>query len=99
MYDKKNILLYYFDITKENGFDKEVNSPYYNDLYLDIVLKNNNIRILDEDELELALKEKNINNEDYELAINTKNKLINSLKNNSNKFINFDFINYLNKFM
>ena len=93
--DKKNIILYYFDITKENGFDKHYNSPFYDDLYLDVVLKDSNIRVLDEDELKIALEENNINNEEYELAINTKNELIKSLKNNTNKFMKIDFIKYL----
>ena len=92
---KRQIILYYFDITKENGFNKEINSPYYNDLYLDVVLEDGSIRVLDEDELEMALKEKNINKEEYELAINKKNELIESLETNTNKFMKIDFIKYL----
>lgn len=87
--------MYYFDITRQNGFDKQVKSPYYDDLYLDVVLKDKNIRVLDEDELEIALEEKNINKEEYELAIKTKNELIKSLKNDTNKFMKIDFIKYL----
>lgn len=93
--NKKQIILYYFDITKENGFDKEINSPYYNDLYLDVVLEDGSMRVLDEDELEMALKEKHINKEEYKLAINKKNELIKSLKTNTNKFMEIDFIKYL----
>lgn len=93
--NKKHIVLYYFDITKKNGFDKEINSPYYDDLYLDVVLKEGSIRVLDENELEIALEEGNINKDEYDLAINTKNELIKSLKSNTNKFMKFDFIKYL----
>lgn len=93
--NEKHIILYYFDITKKNGFDKEINTPYYEDLYLDVILKNNNIIVLDEDELETALKEKNINKDEYELAINKKNQLIKSLKSNTNKFMKLDLIQYL----
>lgn len=93
--NKKHIVLYYFDITKKNGFDKEKNSPYYDDLYLDVVLKDGTIRVLDEDELEIALEERNINKDEYDLAINKKNELIKSLKNNTNKFMKFNFIKYL----
>ncbi len=93
--NKKQILLYYFDITNKNGFDKEANSPYYDDLYLDVILKDSEIRVLDEDELETALKEKNINKAEYDLAINKKNELIESLKSNTNKFMKFNFIKYL----
>ena len=93
--DKKNIILYYFDITLENGFDKKLNSPYYEDLYLDVILKDNDIKILDKDELDSALERKHINEKEYTLAINTKNKLIESLNKNTNKFINIDLIKYL----
>lgn len=37
----KERLLYYFDITLGNGLDEETNIPYYNDLYLDVVVRNN----------------------------------------------------------
>lgn len=94
--NKKQIILYYFDITKKNGFDKEINSPYYYDLYLDVVLKDGEIRVLDEDELENALKERNINKSEYNLAINKKNELIKTLENNTNRFMRFNFIKYLN---
>ena len=93
--NKKHIILYYFDITNKNGLDKEINSPYYEDLYLDVVLKDGNIRILDEDELENALEEKKINKDEYDLAINKKDELIESLKSNTNKFMKIDFIKYL----
>ena len=34
--DKKEIILYYFDITLQNGFDSLYDSLYYDDLYLDV---------------------------------------------------------------
>ena len=58
--DKKEILEYYFDITYKNGLDEESNIPYYDDLYLDIIVKKNKIEILDEDELQEALNNKEI---------------------------------------
>lgn len=93
--NQKHVILYYFDITLKNGFDKEINSPYYEDLYLDVVLKDGNIKILDEDELKMALEEKNINKHEYGLAINKKNELIKSLKSNTNRFMKIDYIKYI----
>lgn len=93
--NKKHTLLYYFDITKKNAFDKQVNSPYYDDLYLDVVLKDGNIRVLDEDELKKALEERCIDKEEYDLAIHKKDELIKSLKSNKNKFMKIDFMKYL----
>ena len=49
--DKKEIILYYFDITLQNGFDSLNDSLYYDDLYLDVVKQDENIDVLDEDEL------------------------------------------------
>ena len=93
--DKKEIVEYYFDIIKESGITEE-NVPYYKDLYLDVTIqKNGDINILDEDELEQALKEEKITNEEYNLAIEEKNKLLEEIKNNTNKLLNKDISRYL----
>jgi len=78
IYDNnENIIEWYFDITQINTID-ENNNPYCDDLYLDIVLKpNGEIIILDEDELKEALNGKKITKEEYEMAYNVKNNLIN----------------------
>lgn len=93
--DKKEIILYYFDITLKNGFDKTENSAYYDDLYLDVVKINNDISILDKNELDEALEENNINSDEYRLAINVKDKLVNEILNNTNKYMKIDFLKYL----
>lgn len=93
--DKKEIILYYFDITLHNGFDSLKDSLYYDDLYLDVVKQDKNISVLDEDELIEALENGKINKNEYELAIIKKNELIDSLNNNNNKYIKIDFLKYL----
>lgn len=93
--DKKEIIEYYFDIIKESGIDEETKIPYFMDLYLDITLFGDRIRILDEDELEKALEENDITQEDYELVLKTKDKLINELKNKTNKYLLLDLNKYL----
>jgi predicted RNA-binding protein associated with RNAse of E/G family len=71
MYDEnKKLIQYYIDITEKNVIDTKEDSYFY-DLFLDVVILNTGeIILLDEDELEEALKEKVINHEQYELAYN-----------------------------
>ena len=94
---EKQPLLYYFDITKENGFDNSKNSPYYIDIYTDIMIftKDNNILIVDENELKQALNEKEITLDDFNQANSTCKKLYNELKMNLNIYKNLDFSKYL----
>lgn len=92
--DKERIL-YYFDITLENGIDEESNIPFYDDLYLDVVLKNGNIEVLDTDELLDALNSNKITKSQFDLANSTKDFLIQSIKNNQNKYIKLDIESFL----
>ena len=93
--DNKEILEYYFDITYKNGLDEETNIPYYEDLYLDITVKSNKIEILDEDELQGALDNREITKEQFDLANKTKDELIKSIQNKTNKYMNLDIKKYL----
>ena len=77
--EKENIQQYYFDITDKNIMDDE--DPYFYDLYLDIVVSNKQIYVLDEDELENAYKENKISKEQVEKAIHTKDALVDYLEN------------------
>ncbi len=86
----KNLIEYYIDITNGCGIDSESNIPYYDDLFLDITIVNNNIEVLDEEELEKAYKNENIDFETYNMAIETKDKLLDEIKNHSNKYLNLD---------
>lgn len=94
--EKKEKLLYYFDITSKNGLDEETKIPFYDDLYLDVILKDNKITILDEDELIEALNKKVISKEEFDLAIKTKDSLINSINSKKNKYVNLNLEGYLN---
>ncbi len=69
----------YFDIIKETGIEKQL--PYIDDLYVDIVVSNDNvIEILDEEELEEALNNKLIKMEEFNLANKSKVDLYNKLQ-------------------
>ena len=66
--NNKEIVQWYFDITKQHGVDNR-GIPFFDDLYLDvIVLPSSEILLLDEDELKEALDKKEIIKDDYELA-------------------------------
>ena len=93
--DNKKPLEYYFDICKNNGLDKESLVPCYDDLYLDITVLDGNINILDKDELDEAFNNKDITNDDYELVMVIKDKLLMEINNNSNKYMNRDYSKYL----
>lgn len=93
--EKKERLEYYFDISLKNGLDEESKIPYYDDLYTDITVNNGNIEVLDEDELKEALVYGSISKEEYDLANETKEKLLQSIKDNNNKYMNLNLESYL----
>lgn len=89
MYDDNDKLIeLYFDMTNGNCFDDESN-PYFYDLYLDVVVTDNEIYVVDEDELTEALNKNIISNNEYDKAINTKNVLLDYLKNNKDRLIDY----------
>lgn len=92
----KKILGHYIDISRGNGMEKDELIPYYDDLYLDIGYQNGKVELIDENELEEAYRDGNITKEEYDLAYTTANKLIDELKNGTNKYMNIDINEYLN---
>lgn len=69
VYDEKDrIVQWYIDICKTQGIT-ETGIPWYDDLYLDIVmLPSGGIYLLDQDELEEAYQQGIVSKEDYEQA-------------------------------
>lgn len=66
---------WYIDICKQHGVDEQ-GIPWYDDLYLDIVVAPNGDReILDADELDEALQKNVITQADYDLAWTTAKKV------------------------
>ena len=95
--DKKEILEYYFDIILQREIRKEdgLDIPFYNDLYLDVIVyekaatKSEPFILLDDrDELKAALKEEKIDQEEYDLAYKVANALMKEIKEGKNRFIN-----------
>lgn len=93
--EKKERLEYYFDISLKNGLDEETRIPYYDDLYTDITVVQENIEVLDEEELQEAFNMGKISKSEYNIANETRDKLLQSIKNKNNKYMNLDLERYL----
>lgn len=78
--DKEEIVQHYVDICYDHGIE-DSGIPWYLDLYLDIVLLPTGEAILvDEDELDEALKEKVIDKKQYDLAYSEANSIFEEIE-------------------
>ena len=92
--DKDELLHWYFDIAKNTSVTEE-GVPYIEDLYLDIMLyKSGKYEFLDEDELKDALDAGTISKEDYDLAYETANGVLESLNGKVDDLIKFSYKYY-----
>ena len=90
---------YYFDIS--NGNWLEDNIPYYDDLYLDLIIKprkGNEQEVCDENELKDALINKEITLEEYDKAYKTLNELSEEIKQGKNYFVNLDKAEFVKRY-
>jgi len=80
MFDnQERIVEWYIDTCRSQGITDQ-GVPWFDDLYLDVVvLKDGEIFLLDEDELEEALARKQITAADYELANRTAKELLRAI--------------------
>lgn len=77
--EKDTICLWYVDMIASQGLD-EAGKPFYDDLYLDLVVYPDGTIIEDDrDELEEALHTGDITKEQFDLAIETADKLRNGV--------------------
>lgn len=88
MFNKEQeVVEWYFDICNGNKVNDN-GIPYYDDLYLDVVvLPSREIILLDEDELDDAFKNNEISKEEYDLAHYEAEKLIDSIKNGKDNLL------------
>ena len=71
-------------------------APYYDDLFLDIIIgKTGDIRVLDEDELEDALKLGIITQNEFDFAVQIKDELLKQIQEKTNAFIEMDIHKYM----
>lgn len=89
MNEKNEILLWYIDMIAEQGMDAD-GIPYFDDLYLDLVVYPNGMVIVDDmDELEEALAKKDITQEQFVLALCTSKKLRGGLLSKMETFVEY----------
>ncbi|MED1947814.1 MULTISPECIES: DUF402 domain-containing protein [Brevibacillus] len=87
-----NTVQWYIDICRGHGKD-ENGHIWYDDLYLDIVvLPTGEVYLLDQDELDEALKKGVITSEDYQFATETADLLLRNIL--AGKRDDFDFPNF-----
>lgn len=85
MSEKDEILLWYIDMIAEQGVDAD-GVPYFDDLYLDLVVYPDGTVVEDDkDELDTALRQGDITQEQYQLALETSVRLKESLLCDINK--------------
>ena len=88
-------LEYYFDIIAGKGIDENTKVPYYDDLYLDVVISKTGLELYDMNELNIAHKDGLVNDKLYELATNTANNLMNEIKEGKNRYRNMDLKQFI----
>ena len=89
MDEKEKVLLWYIDMIASQGIDVD-GVPYFDDLYLDLVVYPDGTIIVDDmDELEEALSKNDITQEQFNLAIETSRKLQRDTLNNIPAFMEY----------
>ncbi len=88
MFDENdNLIESYFDITKDNVID--IDNPYFIDIFLDVVIrKDKKIYLLDENEINDALKNNIITELEYKNSFDTANEIISYYNKNKDEFYN-----------
>ena len=90
MYDNKGRFMQgYFDITGGNSFE-DMENPTFKDMYLDLVLlEGGRILVLDRDELEEAVKQNEITEDEYEQTVKAGEELDRFLQEKGKEFLQF----------
>lgn len=87
--DKGEFMQGYFDITGGNTFE-DMENPKFQDMYLDLVLlRDGGIQVLDQDELDEALEQKEITEEQYRKTMEEGEKLHRFLQENKEELVKF----------
>lgn len=87
--DKGEFMQGYFDITGGNTFE-DMENPKFQDMYLDLVLlRDGGIQVLDRDELDEALEQKEITEEQYRKTVEEGEKLHWFLQENKEELVRF----------
>lgn len=93
--DKMTVQEYYFDVVSDKGIDSLTKVPYYDDLYLDVVISKTGLELYDQDELDEAHDKGDVSDELYKIANDTAKNLMEEIKNGTNKYRNMDLTQFL----
>lgn len=89
MDEEEKILLWYIDMIAGQGIDID-GVPYFDDLYLDLIVHPDGTIVVDDmDELEDALSKKDITQEQFNLAIETSQRLQQGILRDISSFIEY----------
>jgi predicted RNA-binding protein associated with RNAse of E/G family len=97
--DQGEIVEWYIDVCKHQGVTDQ-GVPWFDDLYLDIVVLNNrSLFLLDEDELDEALTKGMITVKDYDMATETAKRVLNMIKAHKFPYLDMSLEHYRSGFM
>lgn len=86
---EQKVVQWYIDICKRHGLTED-NIPWYDDLYLDIIVSSQNeVTLIDQEDLEQALQKGIIDQNTYDYAYVEANKLLNLLTNGQFKLLEY----------
>lgn len=89
MDENEKVLLWYIDMIANQGVNTD-GVPYFDDLYLDLVVYPDGTIIVDDmDELAEALSKKDITQEQFHLAVETSHRLQQGMLSNISSFIEY----------
>lgn len=89
--DKKEIVQFYFDVTKQNVIKNRGRSYFY-DLFLDVVvLSDGESYLLDEDELQEALKYGEITQNEYDMAYTVAKSILDYVNEHFDELVKFSY--------
>ncbi len=93
--DNKVTQEYYFDIVSDKGVDEVTKVPFYDDLYLDVVVSKTGLELYDKDELDEAHEQGLVDDELYQMAIDSANELMQEIREGKNKYKNMDLKRFI----
>ena len=94
MNEKNEILVWYIDMIAGQGTDAD-GMPWFDDLYLDLVIyPDGGIKVDDMDELEEALRQNDITQEQFHLALRTADQLKKGLLKDIRSFKDYTYACY-----
>jgi predicted RNA-binding protein associated with RNAse of E/G family len=97
--DQGEIVEWYIDVCKHQGVTDQ-GVPWFDDLYLDIVVLNNrSLFLLDEDELDEALTKGMITVKDYDMATETAKHVLNMIKAHKFPYLDLSLEHYSSGYM